>query len=226
MSEEEIEEFIAITATSRRCALWFISHNSDLNEAVESFYENGEGSIPDDFDPDNDDDFPDFGCEEEEEDSSENIEIQLLPEVSFEPTISPIQINQVEETEEESVSPQQIIKKKIAEGSKLTYVLQNIPESNVRKPFFSHTDFLKNKKFKFKPRNNAANSIPFVLWKNGFSVGNVFTQKNEAEMQEILNRVSHGIVPSQIPDITDIQLVDKTTELYDSSFDYTKVLIF
>ena len=227
MSEEEIQTFITITATSRRCAIWFIAHNSDLNEAVESYYENGESSIPEDFVPEGEDSFSDFVHEEEEDDDESEILIEQDPQKeTAEPTISPIQLNLIEDTETIIESPQQIIKKNIAEGSKLTYILKNYNEQNKKKNLNSDDLYNKSKNSKFKQRNNAAKTIPFVIWKNGYSAGNVFTQKSENEMKELFHQISIGKVPSDIPDVNDIQLVDRSSQLYDPSFDPSSVLVF
>ena len=224
--EDEIQEFISITATSRRCAIWFITHNSDLNEAVESYFENGESSIPDDFDPSDVDDLTDFGCEEEEEYAESEVPVKHEPEKeAIEPTISPIQLNINEEIESaESISPQQLIKKKIDEGSKLTYILKNHEQQNKKKVFNTDNREVNKKANRFKQRNNAAKTIPFVIWKNGYSVGNVFNEKKESEMKEIIHRISVGIVPSDINDVNDIQLVDRSSQMYDTSFDPNRVL--
>ena len=221
MSEEDIEGFISVTTSSRRCAIWFITHNSDLNEAVESFYENGEASIPDDFDPEHEEG-TDFECEEEEYDAEPNsmLNLDLLFEPEEQP-LSPFQI-QIEDAEIPVESPQQIIKKKIAEGSKLTYVLQN--PGNTR--LCQESNLQQNKKYRFKPRNNSAKSVPFVVWKNGYSIGNIFTKKTANEMEGITKKISFGSVPGDIKDFNDIQLVDRSSENYDPSFDSSQILVF
>lgn len=237
MSEEDIQEFIAITAASRRSAIWFITHNPDLNEAVDNFFVRGESSIPDDFDPDH-------GSSDSSTESSDEGEEEEVHE-SAESLISSIirQINDMKD--EEEVKPEEEKSKGISTSTEDTFAENDENLSIKEKPKFKEgtqasfvlvpnepkkeeikIDKIKGKKARFQQRDdyNIYMNKPFIIWKNGYSVGSFFYEKTDDEMKDVLQKISVGQVPCEVSDTNDIQLVDKSQDTYDPSFNADKVL--
>lgn len=224
MSEEDIDSFIAVTAADRRSALWFLSHARDLNDAVSNFFDRGISSIPDDFNPDGEEEdesttssisssessgeeMADSGIASLfETPSPETEETAKQIDSSESPTISAQQC-----TVDDSITSQKFIshknKSKCA-GSQRSYIL-SIPEV---------VEVREKEKIITIPQNILPIRKPncdtqtFILWKDGFSFANNFTKACGEDYEKIMKMIQIGQLPKNINAGPDVQLVNKSNE--------------
>ena len=220
MSESEIDEFIAVTQGTRRAAHYYLQRYRNLNDAVLNYMDRGERGVP-----------SDFHYESENESSDDDAEPLLPNDPPAEDLTVPdptpkqeeeekeikgfIALQDVDEMDNENNIENQIIDSKVKtnEGSKLSYLLENVKENpQIKKPV---------QKPKIEPlpiREISCVSTVFVLWKDGISIGKNFIKKEGEDYENLMKHVRVGQLPQSINienHIDDFQLVDMSTKPYE-----------
>lgn len=307
-SEDQIQQFIEVTGSSRRTAIWFVSRNRRLEAAIDQYFNFGESSIPSDFDPESRDatqviaegggEPPTTSDSPSPSDDSHSIPRrptflsrvsptrQEAPRIEISrgsglrpreeivhPRPSPFgerrpnpfggprptpshltsifsrrssetvhlvssqsQQKQAEETvaketeEETEQKPKRTTKlwsetdSSILDEEAISVKKNNISTSSG--PVFLHDKNNQNSKpiehdetevevTPYPARENEYESVIFVVWDNGFSVGNEFHEKTGSEYDKIMAGLMVGKIPETIKHVDDFQLVDRRGMTYD-----------
>ncbi|EAY21439.1 hypothetical protein TVAG_198780 [Trichomonas vaginalis G3] len=216
-TEEGIAEFQQVTASSRRAAIWFITHNSDLNDAVSNYFDRGESSIPESFDPDEDgsgssDTDDTFLNPTSDGISDDGKSDDSLTKIFEEPPIEPqepkfiLQQGVVEENEDQ-ITPIQIDNTNIESGSQLSYVLDK-----VAKNIEVTQDIVEKEEQSFKPRKQIGKHCYFVLWKDGFTFNDQFYNNSSINREDVLRKISLGQLPIHTDEFNDIQFINRIND--------------
>lgn len=222
--EDEIVEFQNVTASSRRAAIWYITHNSDLNDAVSNFLDRGEAAIPDSFDPDelsgssDADDMSDGGSsgpKSSDDESNDYVlpdlfsksfpsEKEILEDKEETPVLLP-QSN-FDDIDDKNTSKQND-STIIDAGAQLSYVLE--PQPKVTTPPVQQQE---RDGHLFEVRKLEAKHTFFILWKDGYTFNDVFTPNSSINRESLLQAISQGKLPFDAGEFNDIQFINRIDE--------------
>ena len=231
----EIDQFITITATDERTATYFLERSHQiLNDALALFFETGADVIPDDYRPDL---VPAARAVIEDK----PLEVpKIAPQTNITaPVIQKVDPSLLVQIPEMVLPKPQQVQHLPIQGHVITVEKNKAKEQSIESSQVYHqnpqsiidyqldtkstitdddvTDNYKDQASsgnQLKPRTTKNNVVDFILWKNGFQVGEKFTEVDAKKYETVINDLQKGFVPEAAKSYNNLNLVDKRNHSY------------